>query len=93
VEYHSKGGQVAHALGRINTLFQPYKNIFLRNLDQNVPKNVYFLEKAVKIITASGAQPPNPSWPSCSWGSAPRVLDLRIVTHAKYLQHFCRVRF
>jgi len=66
------GGEVgARAPGRINTLFQPFKNVFLsRNLDQNVPKNAYFLAKAVKIAAASMA--PNPRWPRAAGDSAPR---------------------
>jgi len=42
------GGQVeARVPGCINTLFQPFENVLLsRNLDQNVPKYAYFLEKS-----------------------------------------------
>jgi len=47
------------------TLFMPLKNAFLsRNLDQRMPKNAYFLEKAIKIAAASGA--PSSSHPLAS---------------------------
>jgi len=37
----------AQALEGYQRTFQPFKNVFLsRNLDQNVPKNAYFLEKS-----------------------------------------------
>jgi len=48
------------APGRINTLFQPFKKVFFKNLDQNVPKMRIFLKEAVQIDAASGALPPNP---------------------------------
>jgi len=34
--------------GRINTLFQSFKNMLLnRNLDQNMPKTLYFWKKVM----------------------------------------------
>jgi len=54
--WRSKGQQVGAAVSgrrswrRINTLFQPFKKAFLgRNLHQNITKNAYFLNKALKM--------------------------------------------
>jgi len=45
--------------GASTQLIQPFKNVDLsRNLDQNMPKNAYFLKKNCKIAAASGARPP-----------------------------------
>jgi len=47
--------------GRINTLFQPFKNVYLRkNLDQNMSKTLYFWKTTIKIAAASGIHPQTP---------------------------------
>jgi len=44
--------------GRINTLFQPFKNAFLStNFDQNISKNANFLEKNCKSPQRRGTAP------------------------------------
>jgi len=49
--------------GTSTHLIQPFKNAVLsRNLDQNMPKNAYFLKKAVKLPLRQGAPLPNPRW-------------------------------
>jgi len=69
-----KGGQVVvRAPGQTNPHFQPFKSEFLsRNLDKNLLKNAYFLEKVVKSATTSGDPPPNPRWPPAAESSAPK---------------------
>jgi len=73
------GGQVGappkrRSWERINTLFQPFKHVFLsRNLDQNVPKNVYFLEKSCKNCRSV-----NPRWlPDPALQLSPTVTGLQ----------------
>jgi len=52
--------------GRNSTLFAVILNVFLsKKLDQSMLKNAYFWEKTVKIVSASGAEPP---FASSSWG-------------------------
>jgi len=58
---------------------QPFENVFLPiNLDQNMPKNVCFLEKSSVIAKASGAALPNPHLP-------PTARVFRLQTPALFL--------
>jgi len=63
-QWRSKRGMGACALGcrpwwRNSTLYAVILNVFLsKNLDQNMLKNACFLEKTVKIVSASGDPPP-----------------------------------
>jgi len=82
----------AQALGRNSTFFAVILNVFLiKNLDQNMLKNAYFLEKkTVKIISASEAPPLNHRLPPAAEGSAP-FDPLRCYSHL--LLELCQVRF
>jgi len=57
-----------------------YKHILSRNLDQNMLKMLYFLEKAGKIATALGGSAPKPPLASGGWGSVPRPPNCVIPT-------------
>jgi len=80
----------AQALGAQQHTLCSHLNVFLsRNLDQSMLKNAYFLVKHCKIVSVSGASPPNPRLPSAARGSAhipPRC-------YSRLLLQLCRVRF
>jgi len=68
-----------------HTLFIHLKNaLFSRNLDQNMPKNAYFLEKGYKIAAA-----PEPPLASGGWGLRPQtpalLLPLTDIDLSKYV--------
>jgi len=58
----------------VSTYFiQAFINAFLsRNLDQNVPKTTYFLEKSSQVSATSGA-PPRTTLASSGWGLHPQT--------------------
>jgi len=71
--YWASGGarSGAQALGAHQHITLSHLKRVLRiNLDQNMPKNVCFLEKSSIIAKASGASPPNPHLPSVAKSSA-----------------------
>jgi len=87
LQWRSKGRQVEHApcgtsLGAQQYTFcSHFKRVLSRNLDQSMLKNAYFMGKTVKIVSSSGAPPPNPRLPPAAGGSAS---DPRLVIPACY---------
>jgi len=76
----------ARALGRRpwgqqHTFCSYFKHVLSRNLDQSMLKMRNFEKKNVKIVSTSGAPPPNPRLPPAAWASLP---DPRVITPAYY---------
>jgi len=98
MQWHNKGGRQlgARTLGRRlwepnSTLFAVILNVFLRkNLDQSICLKIrIFWEKTVKLVSASGALPPNPCLPPATGSGDPRLPH----GYSRLLLHLYRVRF
>jgi len=81
----------AQALGaQQHTFCSHFKCVLSRNLDQNMLKMPIIWGKTVKIVSASGAEPPNHCLPPAAGGSAPRS---RVITPAYYYNNFVEFVF